>query len=35
MFMASKMNEIFPLRMKTVYEKIVHKKVSIEELRDK
>lgn len=35
MFIASKLNEVYPLRMKTLYEKIVHKKVAIEELRDR
>lgn len=33
--MASKLNEVFPLRMKTLYEKVVHKKVSVVELRDR
>jgi hypothetical protein len=29
MFIASKFEDIFPLKMKTVYEKIAHKKIEI------
>ncbi len=32
MFIASKMNEVFPLRIKTVYEKIGHRKLAIDDL---
>jgi hypothetical protein len=32
MFIASKMEEVYPLKMKTVFEKIAHKKISIAEL---
>lgn len=32
MLIASKMNEVYPLKIKTVYEKIAHKKLSILEL---
>jgi hypothetical protein len=28
MYIASKMDEIYPLKIKTIYEKIVHKKIS-------
>jgi hypothetical protein len=29
MFIASKFEDIYPLKMKTVYEKIAHKKIEI------
>ena len=32
MFIATKMEEVYPLKMKTVYDKIAHKKISIVEL---
>jgi len=32
MLIASKMNEVYPLKIKTIYEKIAHKKLSILEL---
>ena len=32
MLVASKMNEVFPLKLKTVYEKIAHKKIPMEDL---
>lgn len=32
MLIGSKMEEIFPLKMKTIYEKIVHKKIEKKEL---
>lgn len=32
MLMASKMDEIYPLKLKTIYEKIVHKKIDRKEL---
>jgi hypothetical protein len=32
MYMATKMEEVFPLKLKTVYEKIVHKKIDTAEL---
>lgn len=32
MFIATKMEEVYPLKMKTVYDKIAHKKISIIEL---
>ncbi len=32
MFIASKMNEVFPLRIKTVYEKIGHRKLPMDDL---
>jgi hypothetical protein len=32
MYIASKMDEIYPLKIKTIYEKIVHKKISKEAL---
>jgi hypothetical protein len=35
MFMASKMNEVFPLAMRTLHEKVVHKKISVELLSNK
>ena len=35
MFMASKYEDIYPLLMKTVYNKIAHKKITIEALRAK
>ena len=34
MQLASKMNEVFPLRIKTVYNKIAHQKISISDLVD-
>jgi len=34
MLIATKMNEVFPLKIKTVFEKIVHKKISKKELSD-
>lgn len=30
MFISSKYEDVFPIKMKTLYEKIAHKKVSIE-----
>ena len=30
MFLASKFEDIFPLKMKTIYEKIAHKKIEID-----
>ena len=35
MFLASKFEEIYPLRMRVVYEKIAHKKFTREEIREK
>lgn len=35
MFMASKYEEIYPLRLNVVYEKIAHKKLSIEAIKKK
>ncbi len=35
MFMASKYQDIYPLRLKVVYEKIAHKKLSLEEIKSK
>jgi hypothetical protein len=32
MLIASKMEEVFPFRLKTIYEKIVHKKIAIKDL---
>lgn len=32
MLVASKMEEVFPLKIKTVYEKIAHRKLGLEEL---
>ena len=32
MYIASKMDEIYPLKIKTIYEKIVHKKIAKEAL---
>jgi hypothetical protein len=32
MLIASKMNEVYPLKIKTVYEKIGHRKLPIEDL---
>lgn len=32
MFIATKMEEVFPLKTKTVYEKIAHKKIPVSEL---
>lgn len=34
MFIATKMEEVYPLKMKTVYEKIAHKKISVAELSE-
>jgi hypothetical protein len=34
MFIASKFEDIYPLKMKTVYEKIAHKKLEIEKIKD-
>lgn len=34
MFLASKFEDIYPLKMKTVYEKIGHQKLSIQEIKD-
>ena len=33
MFIASKYEDIYPLKMKTVFEKIAHKKISINEIK--
>ncbi len=33
MFLASKYEDIYPLKMKMVYEKIAHKKISIEKIK--
>lgn len=33
MFIASKYEDIYPLKMKMVYEKIAHKKLSIEKIK--
>jgi hypothetical protein len=33
MFIASKFEDIYPLKMKTVYEKIAHKKLEIERIK--
>ena len=33
MFISSKYEEIYPMRLKIVYEKIAHKKLSIEEIK--
>jgi len=33
MFIASKFEDIYPLKMKTVYEKIAHKKLDIERIK--
>lgn len=33
MFVASKFEDIYPLKMKTVYEKIAHKKLEIEKIK--
>lgn len=32
MFVATKMEEVYPLKMKTIYDKIAHKKIPISEL---
>jgi hypothetical protein len=32
MLIASKMEEVFPFRLRTIYEKIVHKKIPIQEI---
>lgn len=34
-FMATKLDEIYPLKLKTIYEKIAHKKLSIEAIKEK
>lgn len=34
MFIASKFEDIYPLKMKTVYEKIAHKKLDISRIKD-
>lgn len=34
MYVATKMEEVYPLKLKTVYEKIVHKKISKEALTE-
>jgi len=34
MFIASKFEDIYPMRMKTIYEKIGHKKLSIEQIKN-
>ncbi len=34
MYIASKMDEVYPLKIKTIYEKIVHKKISKETLME-
>lgn len=34
MFIASKFEDIYPLKMKTVYEKIAHKKLDIQKIKD-
>ena len=33
MFIASKFEDIYPLKMKTVFEKIAHKKLEIERIK--
>lgn len=33
MFVASKFEDIFPIKMRTVYEKIAHKKISVEAIK--
>lgn len=35
MFMASKYEDIFPLLMKTVYNKIGHKKITVDSIRER
>jgi hypothetical protein len=35
MFMATKIDEIYPLKLKTVYEKIGHRKLTIESIKQK
>ena len=35
MFMASKYEDIYPLLLRTVYQKIGHKKISTQEIRDR
>lgn len=35
MFIANKYEEIYPLKLKTIYEKIAHKKLSIEQIKNK
>ncbi len=34
MYIASKMDEVYPLKIKTIYEKIVHKKITKETLME-
>lgn len=34
MLIATKMDEVYPLKIKTIYEKIVHKKIDRKELVD-
>ena len=35
MFLACKYEEIYPIRLKTLHEKIAHKKLTIEEIKNK
>jgi len=35
MFIASKYEDIYPLKLNVVHEKIAHKKLSVEQMRDK
>jgi len=35
MFIASKYEDIYPLLLRTVYQKIAHKKISTQEIRDR
>jgi hypothetical protein len=35
MFIATKYEEVYPIKLKTVHEKIAHKKLSMEEIRQK
>ena len=35
MFLSSKYEEIYPIRLRTVYEKISHKKIPIENIKNK
>jgi hypothetical protein len=32
-FISTKMEEIYPLKLKTIYDKIAHKKLSIDSIR--
>jgi hypothetical protein len=34
MFIASKFEDIYPLKMKTVFEKIAHKKIDIQKIKE-